>query len=120
MHTVKGRIELISYRNRWNDPELLANWTKEIAETRDPKRRRSILIRLATPRWANREKMIAIYMERDRLWAETGVPHDVDHIIPIIHPLVCGLHCEFNLRVISANENRSKSNKFDVDWQSPH
>lgn len=38
--------------------------------------------------------------------------HEVDHEIPINHPLVCGLHCLANLQYLSTGENREKSNKW--------
>jgi hypothetical protein len=37
----------------------------------------------------------------------------VDHIIPLKHPNVCGLHYPQNLRIISHSENCSKQNKWD-------
>ena len=45
----------------------------------------------------------------------TGVPHEVDHTVPLKSPLVCGLHSEFNLRVITASQNRSKRNYYWPD-----
>lgn len=63
--------------------------------------------RNATPKWASRQEMLKIYRSRNK-------GQHVDHIIPLIHPLVCGLHNEFNLRVISAEENMSKGNKFII------
>ena len=56
----------------------------------------------------------AIYAERDRLTTATGIPHEVDHIHPIKHPRLCGLTVPWNLQIISATENRRKSNKLSL------
>lgn len=45
----------------------------------------------------------------------TGISHEVDHIVPLRSKLVCGLHNEFNLRVIPAAENNRKGNRFWPD-----
>lgn len=72
--------------------------------------RRRALIRRAIPGWASREAIEAFYADAAKLSAETGIAHEVDHIVPLQSPLVCGLHCESNLRVIPARENMSKRN----------
>ena len=66
----------------------------------------------ATPGWANKEKIFAIYAESRRITAETGIPHEVDHIIPLKGDGVVGLHVESNLRVIPRSENRRTGKKF--------
>lgn len=111
---VRDAVEFVAAKNPWTDPEQRDRWAEEIAGAKDPRERRMILMKMATPRWADRERVLAAYQERERLVKETGIPHDVDHIVPIVHPKVCGLHCEANLRVIPAAENRSKSNFFEI------
>lgn len=48
---------------------------------------------------------IPIYAEARRLTTETGIPHHVDHIVPIKHG---GLHCPTNLQVLTRAENLKK------------
>lgn len=65
----------------------------------------------ATPAWADHDKIAAMYDEARRLTRETGVEHNVDHVVPLRGRLVCGLHVENNLRVITAQVNKLKANK---------
>jgi len=111
LETLRRAVLDIIRSNRWTNPETKALWTANIADKR-PRERRRILLRLATPRWADVEAMASIYVERARLSRESGMDYDVDHIVPIVHPRVCGLHCEHNLRILPASVNRSKSNTF--------
>lgn len=48
-----------------------------------------------------------------RLSRETGIPHHVDHIVPLQGDHVSGLHVESNLQVIPATDNIRKRNKVD-------
>ena len=64
----------------------------------------------ASPIWASKQAIDQLYTEARRLTAESGTKYEVDHIIPIRHPLVCGLHVETNLRILPASVNNKKSN----------
>lgn len=65
----------------------------------------------AQPLWADVDAIRAIYKEAARLKKATGLAFHVDHVIPLKHPLVCGLHVHTNLRVIPAADNMSKGNR---------
>lgn len=53
----------------------------------------------------NHAAWTALVMERERLIAETGIDHDIDHIVPLN---IGGPHHPANCRVITANANRSR------------
>lgn len=80
---------------------------------RESKRRSDLLQR--TPSWSDANAIQEVYVQAARLTAETGVPHDVDHVFPLKGKLVSGLHVANNLRPIHASINRRKHNKFDPD-----
>ncbi len=80
--------------------------------------RRRAAKRQAFVAWADKEKIAAFYAQAARLTAETGTPHEVDHIDPLCSDFICGLHNEFNLRVITAKENRVKHNHILPQRQS--
>ena len=67
----------------------------------------------ATPAWLTEEHkfMLEEIYDLRRLRTElTGVEHHVDHIVPLKGKTCCGLHVPWNLQVIPAYENLSKSN----------
>lgn len=66
----------------------------------------------ATPSWANLYKIKAVYAECLSLTKKTGVKHHVDHIVPLRSKVICGLHVENNLQILTWKENLTKSNKF--------
>lgn len=58
-------------------------------------------------------KMIALLIEqRDFLNATTNVQWELGHIVPLQGENVCGLHVWYNLQVIPASLNLTKSNNF--------
>lgn len=63
----------------------------------------------ATPPWADLQAIALIYMQARRQGME------VDHIVPIGHPLVCGLHVEHNLQLLRSDANRAKGNRWWPD-----
>ena len=58
------------------------------------------------------EEFYSIASERTKV---TGIRHEVDHVIPREHDKVCGLHTPYNLQVITATENMSKSNNWSIE-----
>lgn len=97
-------LEYLKDHYRSNKPAYLAKWAKRRAQKLN-----------ATPAWADMDAITAVYEEAKRLTLETGVQHEVDHIVPLVHPLVCGLHVEWNLQILTWTANRSKSNKLVED-----
>lgn len=63
----------------------------------------------ATPKWLSEwdwfyiEELYHLSMLRNQ---------EVDHIIPLTNPIVCGLHVPWNLQLLSKSENSKKGNKF--------
>lgn len=72
------------------------------------KRRRQREAR-ATPPWADRSAIRAIYKQAKSLSKSTGEQYVVDHIVPLDGKLVCGLHVHWNMRVVHWLENAKKS-----------
>lgn len=62
------------------------------------------------PKWADHCAINGIYKKAKKLNYETKESWQVDHIVPIHSKIVCGLHCEHNLQIITKKENLKKSN----------
>ena len=71
-----------------------------------------------TPSWLTEEDLIAIedfYFLAKSLTEVTGIPHVVDHIIPLQGKLVSGFHHPNNLQILTESENASKGNKYNPE-----
>lgn len=85
--------------------------------------------KLATPKWAVGRTGIGTLYSTARNMRKQGKCAVVDHIVPLNNPIVCGLHCIDNLRIISDMENSKKSNfwwpdspyeQYELEWLMAH
>lgn len=70
---------------------------------------------LSAPPWVNRKELLAMNETAAALTKASGVLHVMDHIVPVNHPLVCGLTVPWNLQIITWRQNAAKSNKWNPD-----
>lgn len=105
--------------NRENIIKRSADWAKKNPEKARilslvcANRRRAAKVK-ATPAWADSAAIKWFYEMRNVICDSTGMSWHVDHIIPLKNKHVCGLHVEWNLQIIQASDNLSKSNKFET------
>jgi hypothetical protein len=67
---------------------------------------------VATPPWADFKAIRVVYAQAAYMTLKTGELHTVDHVIPLQHPRVCGLHVPENMQVLHHIDNGAKSNYF--------
>lgn len=75
--------------------------------------KRRAMKKQAIPLWHDKADVESIYRTA-RAMSAGGDEWQVDHIVPLTHSLVCGLHCSSNLRITTKFKNQSKSNTFQV------
>jgi len=74
-------------------------------------------LKTATPLWLTKKQKSLIksfYQFCQDISQTTGIAHHVDHIVPLRNENVCGLHVPWNLQVIPASANMSKSNSLET------
>lgn len=69
---------------------------------------------MVTPVWVDRKAIAELYA-KCKYMRSRGFDVVVDHIVPLNHPLVQGLHCIENLQIISYQANEHKSNHYWPD-----
>jgi hypothetical protein len=103
----KNRIDILMRKKKYQQEK------PEVHRVINAKRRASK--RNATVTWADKVKISKIYERCEFINRDVNEPHHVDHIVPLQSPLVCGLHNEFNLQILTAKENLSKCNRIWPD-----
>jgi hypothetical protein len=108
----REKINLKSKKWRERHPEYLKEWKKQNPhKNSEHKGKRKNIFK-------NQSNIInaideSSYKNIYDLRMELGNEFQVDHIVPIIHPKVCGLHVPWNLQILTKSENGTKKNSFD-------
>ena len=107
----KTRQRFWQQANREKCRKASSNWAKNnSAKTAALVGKRRAVKRKACPAWVNKKKLQEIYEKAKQMSKLTGVQYHVDHIVPLQHELVCGLHVPWNLQILTAEENIAKAN----------
>lgn len=117
IYATANRQKLSAYGKAWRKENIgrtkntASQWSLMNPEKKQASTalRRSQRLR-ATPAWASRDTILCFYKLAQEVTRTTGMRANVDHIVPLRSPLVCGLHCEANLSVVSEVVNKSKGN----------
>ena len=88
--------------------EYQRNMPKEKKNARDAVTR--AIRKQATPPWADKKAIKAMYAESRKLTKDTGVYYTIDHIVPLRGKTMSGLHIAHNLRIVLWEENKIKRN----------
>lgn len=97
--------------NARNSAYMKRNPDKINAMTKSRQRR----VRQSTPAWADLRNIRAMYMSVARVSRCLGIEFHLDHYYPIRSDVVCGLHCEQNLRLLPGTLNRRKRNSLPLE-----
>lgn len=92
------------------------NKTKWDGQLRKRRKQEKLARRVATE--ADNQAIKRMKLEAQIRTIDSGVKHEVDHIIPLVHEKVCGLSTKYNCQVLTKAANRRKGARFDQDKQS--
>jgi flagellum-specific peptidoglycan hydrolase FlgJ len=62
----------------------------------------------------NKSQIADIYRKCREITKQTGIDHEVDHVMPLNGVDSCGLHVPWNLRIVTRAMNRSKGNRIEA------
>lgn len=114
---IRARDAVLRAENREHRNRIQRQWrAKNLPAIAAQVAKRRAAQRQRTPKWLTREDFRAMrlfYELAKGLTLATGVPHHVDHILPLHGEFVSGLHVPSNLQILTAFENMQKNNKWD-------
>lgn len=125
LHYIENREVVLAKHKKYRkeNPENAAKsskkyYNKHKAEWYNRKATRRALKNNATISYSDKKIIARIYRTASILSVMLKKKFEVDHIIPLNNPLVCGIHHENNLRIITMKRNRRKSNYFNPEeWE---
>lgn len=94
--SAKHKDRVRSYAKAYQQANL--EYFRYVTRTRDANKLK------ATPTWVNKTDLKQVY-------ASCPKEKQVDHIVPLKNPSVCGLHVPWNLQYLTKEENLKKGNK---------
>jgi len=106
---IANNPDFLEKRRRWWETKYRKNREYYLARSRDAKSRRGRAFGCLSA--SERKAIVDLYKKARQMTEETGVPHEVDHIVPLHGENVSGLHVFRNLQILTRDENRSKGNK---------
>lgn len=114
----RGKVTVNEYAAIWRNENKEAvkkardKWaSKNTHKLREKNMRRYVSQTQQTPKWLNAGHKAEI--EGFYFFCQLFRNHQVDHIVPIRGKNVSGMHVPWNLQVLTAEQNRAKSNFFN-------
>lgn len=85
-------------------------------------KRKEVLKRASVATEKGEIEIKKIQLRTRLLTLTTGIQHEVDHIIPLVHPEVSGLNTPANLQILTREQNKQKGTRFiaeEHEWKRP-